>query len=495
MELSPKQQINELIKTSQSILVVSHANLDGDALGAMLALDRVLTKMGKEVSLVTSNDIDDLYKFLPGISKIKSDISGTRDFILRFDTTKVPIEKLSYNKEEPYVNVVISPKSGKITQSDIEYVQGDFKFDLVFVLDTPDVDRIDSVYDRQTELFFETAIINIDHHAGNEYFGAVNLVDLTATSTCEILVSIIESFGAGNFDEDVATCLLTGITYDTGSFKYVNTTPKSLTISAQMLAAGARQQEIIQNLYKTKSINTLKLWGEVLTNINYNQEYRFAWSAISYGQMLANQASMDDIKALLDELLTNVPNTGMVLILAETEQNKVSGLLKSTNGSDILKLVEKFSGSGNAHQAQFEITKTTLKEASEKVLAEIKNAQGILLGLPINQSEPKHEKNNTEIITENAEVVIDKSKPEDPISKAIESIDSEIEVNGGELPSIDIEDTKNPDQPMKPLGKILENHQPGTALDIDEERIPYSPSETSGLGNQNEEIRTWKADQ
>ncbi len=493
MELSPKQQINELIKTSQSILVVSHANLDGDALGAMLALDRVLTKMGKEVSLVTSNTIDDIYKFLPGINKIKNDVSGTRDFILRFDTAKIPIEKLSYNKEEHFVNVVISPKNGKITQSDIEYIQGDFNFDLVFVLDTPDVEKIDSIYDRQTELFFETAIVNIDHHAGNEYFGAVNLVDLTATSTCEILVSIIESFGAGNFDEDVATCLLAGITYDTGSFKNINTTPKSLTISAQMLAAGARQQEIIQNIYKTKSINTLKLWGDVLTNLNYDKDYHFAWSTISYGQMRANMATFDDIKTLLDELLINVPNTGIVLILAETEMNRICGLIKSINGSDVLKIAEKFGGTGHTLQSQFEITKTTLKEVSEQVIHEIKNVQGSLLGRPINQEGTRYEKKETEIIAEDTEVVIERSKSEDPISKAIESIDNEIEVTGGELPSIDIEGTKTPDQPMKPLGKILESHQPGTALEAESNKVPFSPAETTGLGNRNEEIRTWKA--
>jgi len=490
MELSPKQQINELIKSSQSILVVSHAILDGDALGAMLALEKVLTKMGKEVSLVASEKPDEIYAFLPGISKIKNDVSGTRDLILRLDTEKTPIEKLSYNREDKFVNVLISPKNGKISQSDIEFVQGSFKFDLVFVLDTSDVDKIDTVYDRHTELFFETPIINIDHHAGNEYFGTVNLIDLTATSTCEILVSIIESFGAGNFDEDVATCLLTGITYDTGSFKNINTTPKSLTISAQMLATGARQQEIIQNLYKTHSLKTLKFWGDVLSKIEYDADFRLAWSKISDQEMTSNKADLEDVKAILDNILISIPNIDIVLILAENSKNKITGLVKSTNGGDVLKIAEIFGGKGQAKQAQFEIVNASLEETANQVLAKIREIQGKQLGRLTTKPNLEKEREGRELIYEKREkqetVLADFS--EDPISKAIESIDNEIETQEQETPGTDFEETKNRDDSMKPLGSILENHQPGAALETSEEVPPQSSVENNDIGNQDDEI-------
>lgn len=495
MELSPKQQINELIKNSQSILVVSHSFLDGDSLGAMLSLDRVLTKIGKEVSLVTSDPIDDVLHFLPGLSKMKNDINGTRDFMIRLHADKTPIDKISYSKDGDFIDILITPKQGKVTQSEMEFIQGNFKFDLIFVLDTPDVEKIDKIYDRQTELFFETPIINIDHHAGNEYFGTVNLVDLTATSTCEILVSIIESFGAGNFDEDVATCLLTGLISDTGSFKNINTSPKSLTISAQMLAAGARQQEIIQNLYKTRKLDTLKLWGKILSKIDYNADFSTTISALSIDDLENKQANLADIRTILNEFLLHIPNTNIALILVENEPNRIAGFVKSYNGFDVLKIASEFSAKGDTRLAEFE-TASSLKTVLNRFMVLIAEANG--KSYP-NGNDDKSK--NTPITQEVKSEPVENKKPleetvladfsEDPISKAIESIDNEIIDTNGEAPSIDVEDLKKQEETMKPLGSILETHQPGTALNKDEEEAT-SPGETLGKGNKNEEIRTWR---
>ena len=438
MELSPKQQINELIKNSQKILITGHSDLGGDCLGGMLALQKVLKKLGKETTVVASDPIDQTLNFLPNLTSVTKDITGTRETLVRIDTEKTPIEKISYSKEDKYLNIHITPTSGQLQQSDISFNQGAFQYDLIFVLDTPGLEKIDAVYSRYSELFFETPIVNVDHHAGNEYFGTVNFVDMTATSTCEILVSIIESFGPGNFDEDVATCLLTGIVTDTASFKNNNTTPKSLTISAQMLAAGARQQEIIQNLYKRKSLSTLKLWGQVLFRIEYDKDNKLAWSAIKYKDLEMAEAGLEEIHQVMDELLLNIPNTSAILILAETEPNKITGLLKSLNVEDVLHWAEKFKGSGTNKSASFELS-MALSEAIPQVLATIKGV------------EPE-----TPAIDEQIET------SEDPISKAIQSIDTEIEEKQNEpAPEIDIEEVKTTEEPMRALGEILEKYQPG----------------------------------
>ena len=146
MELSPKQQISELIKQSQRILVVSHKNAGGDAVGSMLAFERVLTKAGKEVTLVLSEKIEENLTFLPGIEMIKSDVAGARDLIIRINKDKFPVDKLSYNEEDGFLNIVLTPKSN-LDKNNLEFVQGQFKFDLIFVLDTADVENIDSIYD------------------------------------------------------------------------------------------------------------------------------------------------------------------------------------------------------------------------------------------------------------------------------------------------------------------------------------------------------------
>jgi phosphoesterase RecJ-like protein len=380
VELSPKQQINELVKKSQSILILSHKNLSGDSLGGMLALERVLTKQGKEVALVSTNEIGETLSFLPGIEKVKADINGTRDLIVQLDKSKFPIEKLSYNEEDGILSIIITPEKGLIEPNEVKVLQGEYKFDLIFVLDTPDIDKIDSVYDKHTDLFFETPIINVDHHTGNEYYGTVNFVDLTATSTCEILVSIIESMGANHFDPDVATCLLTGIIADTGSFKNINTTPKSLTISAQMLAAGARQQEIIQNLYKTRPFNTLKLWGKILSRLEHDKDNKFVYSYVNNADFAETGAKLEDISNLMEELLTSTPGADVVLVLSEFEPRKIAGKLRAANGHDVLAIAELFSGTGKVQAAGFNLFNQDLEKAIPEVVAKIQDFRAVQMG-------------------------------------------------------------------------------------------------------------------
>ena len=538
MELSPKQQISELIKQSQRILVVSHKNAGGDAIGSMLALERVLSKADKEVTLVLSEKLEENLTFLPGIEKIKSDVSGARDLIIRINKDKFPIEKLSYNEEDGSLNIVLTPK-GVLDKSNLEFVQGAFKFDLIFVLDTADVERIDSIYDRYTELFFETPIVNVDHHGGNEYFGTVNMVDLTATSTAEILVSIIEAMGPNNFDADVATCLLTGIIADTASFKNTNTTPKSLTISAQMLAAGARQQEVIQNLYKTRPLSTLKLWGKLLSNMEYDQEHRMVISSISLADFSETGGNVEEIHGVMDELLAKAPGTDVVLILAETAKNKITGNLKGMNGSDVLVIAEAFGGSGQVLSAGFDIPNATLAGNKDEILTKVRTIRDRQLGRvsakiedKSNNTKDKNERiqapsvitadagispdsrdkheNDKELVTaspeelasldslveQEVELETQNSKietplepdyndiftpeavttaKEDEITQAIKSIDDEIEGVVEETPNIDVEDSKSKKEALQQIGEVIRGYNPGQRVEEKGEQ-PVDPT-------------------
>jgi|GEM_PF-1348938 len=250
MELSPKQQIVETIKKAENILLVSHAKPSGDSVGSLLAFSNVLKGIGKNVRVVVSDDIPESLGFLPNISNIEKDIDKARDLVFKIDVEGISVEKISTKTDGKTLEISITPKRGELNKEKTVITEGRFKYDAIVVLDTPDIDNIDKIYNENTDVFLETPIINIDHHAGNEYFGTVNLVDLTATSTAEILVAISEALGKNKSDEDTATLLLAGIMSDTESFRGDNTTPKSLTVSAQLLASGARKKEIVENLYK-----------------------------------------------------------------------------------------------------------------------------------------------------------------------------------------------------------------------------------------------------
>lgn len=312
MELSPKQQIVELIKKSQDFLLISHSRPSGDSVGSLLALQRVLKDIGKNSSVVISDSIPNSLEFLPDISNIKKTVDGSNDLVLKVNIENIDIEKISTNTDEKTLNIVLTPQNGKLDAESVQIESGKPVYDAIIVLDTPDVDKIDNIYDEYIELFFETPVVNIDHHAGNEYFGTINLVDITATSTAGILVAIFEALGKGKPDEDTATLLLAGIIADTASFKNTNTTPKTMTVAAQLLAAGAHQQEIIQNFYKMKNLGALKLWGTILSNVQKDKEYRIVWSRVSCDDLSGAGATMEEAKEVMNEMLVNTPNVDVV---------------------------------------------------------------------------------------------------------------------------------------------------------------------------------------
>jgi phosphoesterase RecJ-like protein len=239
------------------------------------------------------------------------------------------------------------------------------------------MERIGPAYEKNSQLFYELPVINIDHHAGNSHFGKINLVDLTATSTSEILVSVMEAL-AGDpkfIDEEIATALLTGIITDTNSFQNANTTPKSLTVAAQLVACGGRQQDIIKNIYKTKPLSTLRLWGRVLSNLHDEKDYKFVWSEIYKKDYLDVAASEAESSGVVDDLLKTASGIDFALLLSE-KNGDVHGSLRSTSpATDVSQVAKLFDGGGHPMAAAFQLSSTTLLESSARVIQRIREYQ------------------------------------------------------------------------------------------------------------------------
>lgn len=452
MELSAKQQSVDLIKRSKKILILGPFDQNGDSLGSALALSGVLKELGKEANVVVSGKIPETLRFLPGTEDISGELKGNRDLIIKVKTKDKSVGKLSYNVKDDFLNIVISPKETSFQSEDVILEKGGFKYDLIIVLDTSDVDKLDKIYDNNTELFFEIPVLNIDHHVGNEHFGTANVVDITSTSTAEILVALIEALGI-KISEEAATCLLTGIIADTGSFKKQNTTPKSLTVSAQLLAAGAKKQEIVDNLYKTKYINTLKLWGKLLSKLEHEKEDRFLWSIVDYKDFSDLDATIEDVKEVMDELVSNTSGVDLALLLTEYEPNKVFGQMIGQRGTDVLKIAEFFGGSGEFHSATFTVENASLEKTKSDVLDKIREIRGSKIAMekpdaekkivvPLHKIEKKEEPKEDDTIgkEETHSIPFDEHKsemanfsveealdiaPNDAITSALESLEKE----------------------------------------------------------------------
>lgn len=380
MELTPKQQTIELIRSANRILLTTHVNPDGDALGSLIALTLALRKIGKDVTTVCADAAPDIFHFLPSLDSISRELAGTKDFIISVDLSRVDVDKLGYKRvpEDKKLHIVLTPTQGFFEQKDVTFEQGMARFDLIIVLDAPDLDRLGPIYDLNTSLFYETTIINIDHHVSNDHFGKVNWTDLTATSTAEILVALLESLGREKtlLDDDIATALLTGITTDTGSFQNASTTPKSFTVAAQLVAAGAKQQDIIRHIYKTRPLSTLKLWGKALANVQEDHEHRFIWSTITKQDLTETGASEAETSGVIDELLKTAPNIDFALLLSERKDGVHGNLRAVEKGINVANLAQLFGGGGHEAAAGFDIPNTTLAQEEKTILERLRETHG-----------------------------------------------------------------------------------------------------------------------
>ncbi len=389
MDLTPKQQAVDLIKEAKHILLVGHKNPDGDSLGSLLALKIALERLDKKVTAASADEAGKIFSYLPEIDQIVNSIQVSSDFVISLDLKNADFEKLGYkrDREENRLEIVVTPKSGEFKEEDVLLKPGEAKYDLIIVLDTPNLERLGAL-SQPADLFYETTVINIDHHPSNEKFGKVNWIELVATSTCEILVSLLEALSQNCtlINEPVATALLTGLIYDTSSFQNVNTTPKSLTVAAQLVAAGAHQQEIVKNLYKTKSLETLRLWGLILSSVKEDKIHRFIWSSINREEIDRIGADESALSGVVDELLKSANDVDFAMLLSERE-GQVHGSLRSiARGFDVSQIAGMFGGGGHESAAAFRI-EGQLSVKEDEVLSKIRDFQNKITGSAIKEEE------------------------------------------------------------------------------------------------------------
>jgi hypothetical protein len=251
MDLTPKQQTSEAIRQAETIVIVTGQHPSIDQITAVIGLAAILRKFGKRVSPVISDSLPASVQTLDTTS-VERNLGGMRDFVLKVDVTKAEVDKLRYEVADGKLNIFLTPFKGNFAPSDVTFGYGDpqFEYDLAIVLGVPTRARIDKVYDQNASLFEQIPLINLDFHRSNENYGAVNLIEPNASSLCEMLVALSESLQGGIIDADIATTLLMGIVGSTDRFTAAHTTSKSLTVAAQMMAAGARQQAVVRALYR-----------------------------------------------------------------------------------------------------------------------------------------------------------------------------------------------------------------------------------------------------
>jgi len=376
MSLSEQQQALEFIKRYKKILLLISENPNGDSLGSALSLYLILKKIGKMPTLVCASErLDEVkqFKFLPAQEEITTEISSSKDFILSIANPKVKIECLRYENTSERLNIFVTPKNGELKKEDLSINCLPPKYELLIIIDCPDIEELGKIYEKNAQLFFETPIINIDHHSSNEHFGRINLVEPTASSCSEIIFNLISPLGENLFDQDSSTCLLTGIIDKTENFQNQNTSPRVFEIAAALVSYGARQQEIIRYLYKTRPLKILKLWGKVFANLEEVKEPKAIVSCLSQNDFKETSTSPQDLPLVVEELKKSYWQGDLILLFFEAPEGKIRGLIRTIKNYNPRILAELFENSRlEGKIIEFEALSQNFREAKEKVIEKIK---------------------------------------------------------------------------------------------------------------------------
>ncbi len=316
--LDTLQQITKTIETKKNILITTRANPDGDAISSALAFYLLARRLGKKASIaIDSNQfgLNSIYNFLPEFKTIQPAIKKSKDVTLEFDINSNEINGLTYKVKNNKLSIRIFPSENDLTLSPPSTKKETYVYDLIVVVDSFDLDSLGSVYDEHAEFFYHTPIINIDHGVENEHFGELNLIEMTAVSTTEILFMLAEIMQKNILDEKLSTCLLTGIIHESKSFQSTNITPRSLAVASELMSLGANRELIIEKLFYNKAVNTLQLWGRMLANLQVSDDHQIAWTMITGDDFEQTQTSEQTLLTVVDDLLSHTPEVKVVIIL------------------------------------------------------------------------------------------------------------------------------------------------------------------------------------
>jgi phosphoesterase RecJ-like protein len=244
-----EEVVAELRKRS-AFVMVSHVKPDGDTLGAGLALGLALKKLGKRVHYFQQDPVPRNLRFLPDTQYVSREVPAD----LPADTLWV------------FGDMSNTARAGEFL---------------------PKIDRAN--------------ILDIDHHLGNDYFGALNYVLTHECSTGTCVMHLLRGLGV-RLDTDIATCLLTTIMTDTGGFMHSNTTPDVLRVSAELMELGANKEQITEEIFANKRLAAIKLLGRALTQAKVEHDGRYIWSYVDEAMLEECSADGEDTEEIVNHL-------------------------------------------------------------------------------------------------------------------------------------------------------------------------------------------------
>lgn len=313
-------KLQRYLKDKPKLLILTHANPDGDAIGSALGLWHGLNDAGFNVDVACADPVPEAFTYLKQTEVFKRDFTP-----------------------DDYQAVIFTDCGNK---------------------------KLTRFQDAHPEILGEEMVkINIDHHPSNDNFGEINFVITDVASASMIVYQILKALGL-KISAATANALMTGIYTDTGGFMHQNTTPLAYQYAAELIRLGASPQGVAQNVFHKYDFRTLKLWGKVLQNLHITADGA-AIVGVEEKDYEQLGCTRQDLAGVID-FINSMPEARYSVMLSEDGKGNVKASLRTRKDDvDVKALAEQYGGGGHVKASGFTIPGGHLeKEVKWKIVQE-----------------------------------------------------------------------------------------------------------------------------
>jgi bifunctional oligoribonuclease and PAP phosphatase NrnA len=293
------KQICDEVLARQRFLLTSHARPDGDSIGSQLAMAYALDALGKDVRIANADPAPDHYREFPGLDRIEI---GPRT--------------------EAEADAVIVMECSDLSRTGVAGLEGRF-------------------------------IINIDHHAGNRMYGALNWFDESAAACGEMVFDLIRALNVP-LSPEIATHIYLAILTDTGSFHHSNITPRTFDICRQAVEAGVQPAAMARRVFDSNSFGKLKLIGALLDTMELTDNGRLAVLHMDDAMLAACGCTHNDTEGVINLPLT-AREIQAVVFFKITQSGEVRVSMRSKYDVDVRVVANEYGGGGHKNAAGFSV--------------------------------------------------------------------------------------------------------------------------------------------
>lgn len=321
--------IQNLLATPKKIAIIPHRSPDGDAMGSTLALYHFLLKLNHNPIVISPNEFPNFLAWLPG-----------SETVLIYENDKENGAKILNEAE------------------------------LVFTLDFNALHRTGEMEQVLNKL--SAPMIMIDHHQKPDIYATVTYSDTSIGSTCEMIYNLISYLDKKDLlDKTIATCIYTGITTDTGSFRFSSTTSITHRIVADLIDLGINNSAIHNSLFDDNSANRLQLLGRALQNIKVFPEYKTSYITLSQKELDEFHYQKGDTEGIVNYGLSIKGIHFSAIFIEHRDENIIKISLRSQGNFDVNQFARQhFNGGGHINAAggkSYESMKATTNKFEELI--------------------------------------------------------------------------------------------------------------------------------